>query len=117
MVFHSRLALTALAATSILAVAGCGGAISSSSFQNARVNHEIRNGHDVIGETGPVTRFDTPGHFPAIVRICDGTEGLYVSESGTGIVTVVPQDPGCGFKGVSSGASNTTGPEKPAEGK
>lgn len=115
MVYRTRLALAAATAGTILALAGCG-AITSSSFQNANVNHEIRNGHDVINGQGPVTRFDTPGHFPAIVRICDGTEGLYVSESGTGIVTVVPSDPGCGAKAAST-ANNTTGPGKSDEGK
>lgn len=106
-----RLAVLTLAAGTCLATAGCG-SILSSSFHNARVNHEIRNGRDVIGGTGPVTRIDTPGQFPAIVRVCNGTEGLYVSESSTGIVTVVPQDPGCGFKGTASGADNTIGPGK-----
>ncbi len=105
-----------IAATAALTLAGCG-AIESSSFQNANVNQEVRNGHVVGGSGGNnVTRFDTPGHFPAIVRICDGTEGLYVSESATGIVTVVPQDPGCGYKGTPSGSYNTTGPGK-GEGK
>ena len=106
-----------VAGATALTLAGCG-AIQSSSFQNANVNQEVRNGHVVGGSGGTnTTRFDTPGHFPAIVRICDGTEGLYVSESNTGIVTVVPQDPGCGFKGTPSGADNTVGPGKADDGK
>jgi len=100
-----------------LSLAGCG-SLQSSAFQNAHVGHEVSNGQQVpvgtngVTGSGTVTRFDTPGHFPAIVQICNGTEGLYVSESSTGIVTVVPDDPGCGFKGASSGASSTVGPNK-----
>lgn len=89
-------------------LAGCGS--YNSSHDNAAVNQEVKNGYNVAGiGAGPVTRIDTPGYFPAIVRICTGSEGLYVSESSTGIVTVVPADPQCGAKGVTP-ANNTVGP-------
>jgi hypothetical protein len=107
---RKTIAVAAIAA-GVIALTGCG-SLESSSLQNAGVNQELKNGQ-VVGGTGGTntTRFDTPGHFPAIVRICDGTEGLYVSESSTGIVTVVPEDPGCGYKGtVSLDPSTTTGP-------
>lgn len=93
----------------MLLLTGCGS--YASSHDNAAVNQEIRNG-DVIRISGPgqVTRIDSPGYFPAITRICLGTEGLYVSESSTGIVTVVPYDPGCGYKGAPSAAYTTEGP-------
>lgn len=109
----NRKTITTLAALPLAAVflAGCGS--YQSSHDNANVNQELKNGQVMtITTPGPVTRIDTPGYFPAIVRVCDGTEGYYVSESSTGIVTVVPQDPGCGWKGATSGASNTVGPNR-----
>jgi hypothetical protein len=106
--------IAALAALPVAAalLAGCGS--YASSHDNAAVNQELRNGQAIpVSGPGPVTRIDTPGNFPAIVRVCDGTDGLYVSESSTGIVTVVPYDPACGWKGGPSGATanNTVGPQ------
>lgn len=114
-------AAIAAGAITAMTLAGCG-AIHSSAYQNAHVAREVSNGQEVppgtngVTGSGTVTRIDTPGHFPAIVRICTGTEGLYVSESSTGIVTVVPADPQCGAT-AASGATSTVGPQKPAEGK
>lgn len=110
---NKKLALAAIPLAGVM-LAGCS-SLESSAFQNAQVNQELRNGHVVSGTGGTnTTRFDSPGNFPAIVRICDGTEGLYVSESSTGIVTVVPGDPGCGYKGSnsSSSSSNTVAPDR-----
>jgi hypothetical protein len=93
-------------------LAGCS-SLTSSAFQNAQVNQEIRNGRVVYGTgPGPVTRFDTPGNFPAIVRTCAGTEGLYVSEASTGFITVVPDDPGCGARAPGSAAGGAGAPQQ-----
>lgn len=111
-----RTAVLAAVPVAAVLLAGCGS--YASSHDNAAVNQELKNGQVItITQPGPVTRIDTPGYFPAIVRVCDGTEGLYVSESSTGIVTVVPFDPGCGYKGGPSGSAsyNTVGPSSPAK--
>jgi hypothetical protein len=40
------------------------------------------------------TRVDDPANYPTIMHACDGTTGLYVVDSGTGI-TVVTDDKLC----------------------
>ncbi len=106
--------LTIGAAAGALAIAGCGS--YSSSHDNASVNQEIRNGQVInVSGPGPVTRIDTPGYFPAMALVCIDQEGHYVAESGTGIITVVPNDPACGYKGTDPGGgpvASTVGPNK-----
>ena len=91
------------AGAAILALAGCGS--FASSHDNAQVNYEIKNGQTLTsaGGSGNVTRIDTPGNFPAVVRVCIGTEGIYVAGDGGSSTFVVPYDPGCGWKGPVTG--------------
>lgn len=110
----NRRALIIPAAVAVFAVAlatGCS-AQHSSSGQNAQVNSEYRNGQLVQNHSGctnlctgsNTVRYDTPGNFPAVVRVCEGHfEGLYVSESDTGEVNVVQNDPSCGYTGTNPG--------------
>ncbi len=106
----TRIAITG-GALALAAIAGCS-AQQSSSGQNAQVNTEYRNGQVVQNHGGcsnlcsgsNTVRFDTPGNFPAIVRVCEGHfEGMYVSESDTGEVNVVQNDPSCGYAGTNPG--------------
>ena len=95
----NRKTITTLAALPFAAVflAGCGN--FASSHDNAKVNQEIKDGQTTIVSTpGPVTRIDTPGNFPAVVRVCVGFEGVYVAGDGGSSTYVVVNDPGCGYK-------------------
>lgn len=69
----------------VVPLAGCSSMISSS-FHNVPVSREY--GLRAV-------RFDTPGNFPAAIRICDHHEGIYTAESTGGSVFVVPDDPNC----------------------
>ena len=99
-------AATAAVAALAFAVSGCGS--FASSHDNARVNQEVKDGQtmDVSGP-GPVTRIDTPGNFPAVIRVCLGYEGVYVAGDGGSSTFVVPYDPGCGWKGPLSGPASS----------
>ena len=99
---RSNVIRVAVVAAAALALAGCGN--YASSHDNARVNYEIKDGQTtVVSGPGTVTRIDTPGHFPAVVRVCVGYEGIYVAGDGGSSTFVVPYDPGCGWKGGPSG--------------
>jgi hypothetical protein len=95
---HKRCAALAAVPVAAVLLAGCGS--FASSHDNARVNYEIKDGQTtVVSAPGPVTRIDTPGNFPAVVRVCVGTEGVYVAGDGGSSTFVVTYDPGCGYKG------------------
>ncbi len=105
---RTRPIVTAAAAAAVLALAGCGN--FASSHDNARVNQEIKDGQTfTVSGPGPVTRIDTPGNFPAVVRVCVGYEGVYVAGDGGSSTFVVPYDPGCGWKGTPPAAQSGPG--------
>lgn len=123
-----RAAITRLTARKVLATVGAGlvlalmgcSAQQSSSGQNSQVTREVQDGRVLTNPSGcttlcnqgsSTTRFDTPGNFPAIVRICNGDEGMYVSESSTGEVNVIINDPGCGYRGTNPGGGGNGAPQ------
>ena len=85
MIVKRAITVGALLSGLALASTGCG-AIQSSSFQNVPVSRTIKP---------TAVRYDTPGHFPAVVFFCTskGT-GVYVAESQGGAFALA-HDPDC----------------------